>query len=288
MAGRRASSMIIAALAGSLACGADRASSSDGEDGSSSSAESSSSSTTTGENTGFTSAPDLELPWGDGDHDQPPACNPEAFALAPAPVEIDGLSAVPIDILELDALLSFELATATTSAAATLRFALGETGGMPFFDLRQTPDTLLLDGRPIDGSLLVRHDFGVGWDYGFLILELELEPCTVHQLELGYPVSTPQARLAEGPKFSQEPARVRFDLLASDLDPGRFLESWLPANMPWDRHPISLTVRLEDAEANHTLISNASVDELGPHQWQLEFPATTTALDPMIVVLPSD
>ncbi|HVH98595.1 MAG TPA: hypothetical protein VM869_07790 [Enhygromyxa sp.] len=228
---------------------------------------------------------------GDGDGDGEPdstECNPSAFIHAPAPVEIDGLSAVPIDILELDAELSFDATLATAQAQGTLTFQLGESGGMPILDLRQTPELLLLDGQPLANESLARHDFGVGLQAGFLILEVALEPCSVHTLEFDYALATPQAPQAAGLSFAQSPARAYFDLFATDLNPGRYLEAWLPANMPWDRHPISLGVTLEQTEAAHALISNAAVDEVAPHDWQLEFPSTTTAMDPMLVLMPVD
>lgn len=260
---------VIVALAGVLACSSEEPSA-----GSPSEA-------TTG--TGDDQRSDHDRP-----SDHPRECVPAAFVHAPAPVEVDGLTAVPIDILELDAELSFDAAAASAYAHGTLTFQLGEAGGMPIFDLRQTPDTLRLDGKTLPGSALARHDFGAGGDAGFLILEVTLAPCSVHRLEFGHSLGVPQAPLAVGPSYGQAPARVHFDLFASDLNAGRFLESWLPANMPWDRHPISLSVTLEHAEIPHALIGNGVVDEIGPHQWQLEFPATTTALDPMVVLLPSD
>ncbi len=223
---------------------------------------------------------------GDGDGDPAPDCVPEAFAHAPAPVSIDGLPAVAIDILSLDAELSFDLIAQTGAAAGTLVFQIGEAGGMPILDLRQTPAQLWLDGEPFAPQLFTRHDFGAGWEYGFIIMQAELEPCSVHTLEFAYPLAIPDAPFAAGLSFAQE--RLRFDLFSSDLNPGRYLESWLPANMPWDRQPISLAVSLTGGAVEHTLISNAAVDELGPQTWQLEFPATTTAMDPMLLILPSD
>jgi hypothetical protein len=224
---------------------------------------------------------------GDGDPDDGPDCVPEAFVHAPAPVVIDGLDAVAIDILELDATLEFDAASAAAQASGSMTFQLGEAGGMPLFDLRQNPETLLLDGRPVQSEALARHDFGVGFELGFVILEVALAPCSVHTLEFEYPLAIPDAPSAAGLSFADAPTRAYFDLFSSDLNPGRYLESWLPANMPWDRHPISLGVSL-DAEAEHLVISNAAVEQLAPHEWQLEFPATSTTMDPMLVLMPID
>jgi hypothetical protein len=215
-----------------------------------------------------------------------PACVPGAFAYAPAPVPLDDRLAVPIDVLALEAELVFDVAAGSAAAAGVLRFQLGETGGMPIFDLRQTPASLELDGVAVKLDSLARHDFGVGLDAGFLILEVALEPCSIHELAFAYPLDVPQAPKAAGPSFSTEPASVHFDLYSSDLAPGRYLESWLPANMPWDRHPISLAVTLLGAEIEHALITNARVETHAAHTWQLEFPASSTTMDPMLVITP--
>ncbi|MFO7564818.1 MAG: hypothetical protein R6X02_19395 [Enhygromyxa sp.] len=278
------------ALVGASACATERPSPKDGEQDTTSSESDPATSSGDGSPSETAGRFDSDTSAGDGDSDsdERPECRPAALMHAPAPVEIDGLTAVPIDILELEAELSFDVAAATAFAQGTLRFALGEAGGMPIFDLRQTPETLRLDGRLLAPDQLARQDFGVGVDFGFRILEVELAPCSVHELEFAYPLTTPQAPLAVGPRFASGPDRVYFDLSFSDLEPGRYLESWLPANMPWDRHPISLAVTLTQAGAAHALLSNATVDEVAPHGWQLEFPATTTAMDPMLVLIPID
>ena len=107
-------------------------------------------------------------------------------------------------------------------------------------------------------------------------------------LEFSYSIGVPQAPSAAGLAYGQGPARLWFDLYSSDLNPGRYLESWLPANMPWDRHPVHLGLGLEGAGVEHTLLSNAEVEPLDVNVWQLEWPSTTAAMDPMIVIKPSE
>jgi hypothetical protein len=224
---------------------------------------------------------------GDGDGDMP-ECVPEAFVHAPAPRIVDGLDAVPIDILDLDASIEFDVGNQSAHAEVTLTFQLGPAAGQPILDLRQVHGSLLLDGEPIDNELLARHDFGKGWDAGFAVLATPLDPCTIHTLELDYAVALPQAPGAGGLAYGQEPARLWFDLYSSDLNPGRYLESWLPANMPWDRHAVHLGLSLVGAQVSHTVLSNADVEPLDVNAWQLEFPDTTTAMAPMIVIKPSE
>jgi hypothetical protein len=232
--------------------------------------------------------PDPDPDPGDGDGDEPPSCVPAAFVHAPSPALVADFGAVPLDILDLDATIDFDLAAGSAHAEVTLRFQLGEDGGPPFFDLRQSHASLVLDGEPIANELLARHDFGRGWAAGFSILDVEFEPCTIHELELTYELELPQAPGSGGLDFAQDPPRLWLDLYASDLEPGRYLESWLPANMPWDRHPVHLGVSLSGAGVEHRLLTNAEVEELDAHLWQLEFPGSTTALAPMLVIQPAE
>ena len=39
-------------------------------------------------------------------------------------------------------------------------------------------------------------------------------------------------------------ARLSFDFHLSDLNPSRYLESWLPSNMLFDRFPVDLEVQI--------------------------------------------
>jgi hypothetical protein len=218
--------------------------------------------------------------------DELPDCNP--LVHAPPATIVDGLPAVAIDILALDALMSFDLAGQQAQVEVTMNFQLGPDAGMPIFDLRQSIAQAEFDGQPLDPALLAAHDFGKGLAAGFRILEQPLDPCSSHTLWLSYALATPDAPAAAGLDWSAEPERVYFDTWMSDLNPGRYLESWLPANLPFDRHPLSLGITLIDAGQAHTLITNAASEELAEHDWQLEFPDSMTAMAPLIVVVPSE
>lgn len=218
----------------------------------------------------------------------PEGCLPDVFDHAPPPTTIDGLPAVPIDVLSLDAQLSFDAGAQSAQAESTLVFQLGADGGMPIFDLRQAITAASLDGAPLGSGQYALHDFGRGIDAGFRILEVELEPCSIHTLELSHAIAQPNAPLSGGLTYASAPARLYFDVYMSDLQPGRYLESWLPANLPFDRHPISLQIELVNAEVQHDMIANVPINGIGATQWQLEFPDTTRAMSPLIVLVPSE
>jgi hypothetical protein len=215
------------------------------------------------------------------------ACDPDALRHAPAPLLVDGLDAVPIDVLALDATLEFHPRAETACVEATLVFQVGEQGGMPMLDHRQAAAQLWLDGEPLELEAFESHNFGKGNLASLRVLERVLEPCSVHQLQVRHPLAKPTAFMAQAPDYDTSPASVEFGLFLSDVAEGRYLESWLPANMPWDRHALELGLRIVDAEAEHTLITNGSVETLGEHDWWISFDDTTTAMDPMLEIVPS-
>ncbi len=214
-------------------------------------------------------------------------CVPEAFVYAPAPVELEDLRAVPIDIFDLEAEMIFYFDKKLGGIEADMTFQLGEFGGMPIFDLRQTPIEVELDGEPLDPGLIGRRVLGEDDLRSFRVLNVELEPCSVHTLTIRYIVKKPQAGGSAEPNWGSNPRSLDFGLHMADLRPGRFLEMWVPANMPWDRYALHMHIRLEGAEVEHWLITNGEIQPLGENDWQLDYPEISSA-DPLILIVPGD
>ncbi|MGI8491819.1 MAG: hypothetical protein ACR2NJ_03530, partial [Acidimicrobiales bacterium] len=109
-----------------------------------------------------------------------------------------------------------------------------------------------------------------------------------HVLEVGYRLSTPAAAGAVPVGWS--PEGVRFDLWMSDLEPGRYLEMWVPAPLCHDRFALAIELEVTGTDRPHVVISNASVPSgNGDHRaWRLRFPGSSTSLSPMILLAPAD
>jgi hypothetical protein len=215
----------------------------------------------------------------------PERCGADDLRWAPPPTTVDGLRAVPIDVQSLDASVQLDVPTASAYAEAALTFRVGPDGGMPFLDLRQTPAELLLDGEAVEPAQFAAHTFTERADSELRVLEVELAPCSVHTLVAAYPLGAPHAPAARDLEWDAAAGAVRWDFWFTDLLPGRYLESWFPANLVWDRFSFSLDLTL-DAAAPHTLVTNAEV--VGAEgDWSLEFPDTTTALSPLVLLTPT-
>ncbi|HET9692369.1 MAG TPA: hypothetical protein VFP61_14550 [Acidimicrobiales bacterium] len=203
----------------------------------------------------------------------------------PTPAEGGGV-AVTVDVTEVTASLRFDPATRSATQRSAVRFTAGGDGGRPALDLRQYVESIHLDGHDLGAEAWPVTDLGGGPGAGMRVLEAVVEPASTHLLELEGPLDTPHAEGAV--PIGWRNRGVRFDLWMSDLRPGRYLESWLPAPLPHDR--FALTVRLEIAGTDrpHVVLTNGAVRQEGEGMWRVEFPPTFTSLSPMLVVAPVD
>jgi hypothetical protein len=210
---------------------------------------------------------------------------PTNFDLAPPTRIVDGLSAVPIDIQQITAALTFDGASSSGTGDATVDFIVGPGGGCPIFDLRQTITAVWLDGVPLTLSDVALHDFGGGAGAELRVVNAVLADGTSHTLRVTYTLGTPQASIAG----SYQPAmtwssgpRLAFNFGFTDLGPGRYLESWIPANLIFDQFGLALELRVLNTAVAHTPITNGVVTSVGVNHWSVAFPSRFTALSHLL------
>jgi hypothetical protein len=206
---------------------------------------------------------------------------------APPPVRLGDRTIVAPDVVAIDATLRFDTVARAAHARAQVSFLMEAVGGFPALDLRQPIDELRLDGRLLDGDAFPHLDLGAGDDARMRVLDVECRAGSRHVLEVGYHLGTPDATGAV--PIGWEDGGVRFDLWMSDLEPGRYLEMWLPAPLCHDRFALRVELAVTGTDRAHVARSNAHDDEpVGPNQWQLRYPASCTSLSPMLVLAPAD
>lgn len=213
------------------------------------------------------------------------------FDLAPPARDVDGLHAVPIDILRVTARLTFDGATQTSAGDATLDFIMGPENGCPIFDLRQTITGVWLDGTPVPVAQAASHNFGGGAGAELRVLAQVVTAGTQHTLRVTYTLGPPQASTAGSylPALTWSPGpRLRFNFGFTDLGPGRYLESWIPANLIFDQYEIILELQVSNTAIAHSLITNGAVTSLGSNHWSASFPARMTAFSPLVELRASD
>jgi hypothetical protein len=181
-----------------------------------------------------------------------------------------------------------DAATQKTVIAATMQFYVGSNGGNPVFDVRQTILAAELDGMPIDPALMAAYDLGGDPWASVRVLAADLPACSEHTLVLTYDVALPQSPNAKGIAWEGQTTRVKWDFWFSDLYPGRYLESWFPANLIHDRFPFTLEVELQNSLFGHRVVTNGVAWDLAANHWQVVFPAHYTALSPMFVLVADD
>jgi hypothetical protein len=213
------------------------------------------------------------------------------FDLAPPAKTVNGLQAVPIDIQHITGALTFDGATSSATADATLDFIVGPAGGCPIFDLRQTITAAWLDGAPLAVADLALHDFGGGVGAELRVVNAVLAANSSHTVRMTYTLGTPQASTAG----SYQPAmawsagpRLAFNFGFTDLGPGRYLEAWVPANLIFDQFDMSLEFHVVNTAVAHTPITNGTVTVLGANHWSVAFPPRFTALSPLLELRAAD
>lgn len=210
------------------------------------------------------------------------------FQYASGPKTVDGLTAVPIHINLVTASIVFDGAAMSAECSAEMQFTVGPHAGHPYFDLRQNFNTATLDGTLLAVSDIAHHDFGGGTDAELRILERWLEADSTHTLVFTYPLSTPNAPNARAIIWEPGSARLSFDFHLSDLNPSRYLESWLPSNLLFDNFTVQLEVQIINSSHAHVILTNANATIPGTNHWQLDFPAYFASCSHMLLIEAAD
>lgn len=204
---------------------------------------------------------------------------------------MDGAVAVPVDIGRIDAALVFDATAGTGHGDATVAFVAGANAGRPILDLRQTVTGVWLDGDPVDPSDFALHDVGGGAHAEVRVLARRVAARSAHTLRVTYELGPPQASTAgsypPALEFDAGP-RVAFNLGMTDLGGGRYLEAWVPANLIFDQFALHLDVRVTGTSVAHAVITNGTVAAVAANHWRIGWPATITALSPLLEVRASD
>ncbi|NOD88224.1 MULTISPECIES: hypothetical protein [unclassified Ruegeria] len=205
-----------------------------------------------------------------------------ALLHVPVPKLVDGFNAVPIRITNVTGSFEFDATTQTATASAVMEFDVGPHSGFPIFDIRQTIQAATFNGSSIAVSDLAHHDFGPGNDHALRIINRNLMAGSSHVLTLAYALQEPQSPNARDVIWLPSGA-LSFDFHLSDLNPARYLESWLPSNLLFDQFPVTLDIALTGAAA-HTLISNGSITQNGSNTWTVAFPAHFAPCSHMLMI----
>ncbi|SRR5579875_307237 len=214
---------------------------------------------------------------------------PAEEVVLPPPVRCGTGLVVPADFSSLAATVRFDSAAEVAEVAARVELELGPEAGWPAFDLRQDVSSARFDGAKLPTWALAHRDLGAGEAHRMRAVEVSCEAASKHCLELAYELGAPQAEAARPVEWLGAANGVKWDLYMSDLEPGRYLEMWFPANLCHDRLSISLEVEVAGTSRPHALVANGTVETLVQgRKWSVRYPATFTALSPMLVLAPAD
>lgn len=218
-------------------------------------------------------------------------------AKPPPPAWLGGTRrAVPIDVETLSAHVRFDVAAKRAEVSASMEFRVDGPNGLPAFDLRQEIGRAVLDGQELAVDAMAHHDLGAGYDARMRVLDVTCSEGSRHRLDLVYELAAPTATGAEPIAWRDggpEGSAARWDFWMSDLEPGRYLEMWLPVGLCHDRFELVLELEVTGTDVAHTLMANGSVVNgdaaAAPGgSWTVRYPAHYTCLSPLLVLVPSD
>lgn len=194
---------------------------------------------------------------------------------------------VPVDISRIQASVRFDMAAQEAEVSALVEMEVGAVAGRPLFDLRQVVDEVVFDEHRLPVSAVAHRSTGPSEDARMRAVDIRCEARSRHTLGLKYHLGLPQATGAEPLDWAD--GGVRFDLWMSDLEPGRYLEMWFPANLCHDRFALELEIEVVGTSRGHLVLANGTVDEHRPGSaWSVCYPASYTSLSPLLVLAPAD
>ncbi|MET0456131.1 MAG: hypothetical protein ABW137_30200 [Mycobacterium sp.] len=214
------------------------------------------------------------------------------FECAPPPTRVGRLLLVPMHITSLNAVVRIDARGSDAVVDATMVYEVGPTTGHPFFDLRQKVDRCWLDGAPVHPTDVAPHDVGEPGQYSSVrVMAAAQQARSAHTVRFVYRLATPRSDLggAYPPvlSFCAGP-RVRWSFGLADLYAGRYLESWFPANLPFDHFPFTLGLTVTGTDVPHTLTTNGGVTVTETNRWTVTFPAWFTAMSPLLELHAAD
>ena len=196
---------------------------------------------------------------------------------------------MPVDIDRMAASVRFDVAAGEAAVSAHVEMRLEGHDGFPVFDLRQRIDSASFDGEELPPDALAYCDMGAGHDARMRAVDVACTAGSRHHLDLRYRLGTPDAAGALPVGWSPSGDSVAWDLWMSDLEPGRYLEMWFPANLCHDAMAIEVDVEVAGTDRPHLLLANGAVAERGRgSRWAVRYPDTFTSLSPLLVLAPKD
>ena len=196
------------------------------------------------------------------------------FDLAPPRVTVGGITIVPVDFQTIDARLVFNGAGSTVTCDATAKFNVGPISGRPMFALRQPIIAVSLDGASIPVAQILTRDLGGGVGAIMRVLDTSLASGSTHSLRLAcqvaLPLSPPGGGYPPALTWTAGP-RAAWNGGFTDLAPGRYLESWVPANRIWDQYVITLDVSVTGTATDRRGVRRPAQSSLPDHATNLNY-----------------
>ena len=178
-----------------------------------------------------------------------------------------------MDVTAVEAALSFDCRGGVARSETVVRFTVEDADAPTVFDLRQEIESAQLDGSALAVESLAPNANDVR--------ELPAVGEGDHELRLRYSLDLPRTTDPLPIGWTTNQPGLIFDLWMSDLHPGRYLESWIPAPLCHDRFALTIDLEISGTSLPHAVFANGEYTATG-----VRYDPSFTSLSPMLVIAP--
>lgn len=186
-----------------------------------------------------------------------------------------GEKIVFVDFTEAVYRLEFDAQSRIARVFSTVVFECNSPG-FPAFSLRQPVTAITLDGEAVE----LREEQTPGYHARFKSVSKSVTVGT-HILSITSALTELGPNWHEPVRWYSNPNRLHclFDMTDLDID-GGYLEAYLPSNYDYDHFKITFRVKIVNSPAEYSFFTNGTVKDIGPADWEIQFPSFFTTSSP--------
>lgn len=186
-----------------------------------------------------------------------------------------GEKIVFVDFTEAVYRLEFDAQNRIARVFSTVVFEC-DSPGFPAFSLRQPVTVITLDGEAAE----LREERTPWYRARFKSVSKSVTVGT-HELSITSALTELGPKWNEPVRWYSNPNRLHclFDMTDLDID-GGYLEAYLPSNYEYDHFKITFRVKIVNSPVEYCFFTNGTVEDVGPAEWEIQFPSFFTTSCP--------
>ncbi len=212
-----------------------------------------------------------------------PVCGiSEDLLRAPQPLDTEVGRIAAIDLLQVQADVTVA-EDGGLEVQAWSTFLVGEDEGLPVLELTPEPEIWLLDGVELSADQVLRTGISDPVRQ-VVVLDVDLERCSEHELEVRYPLPVGWMEDPNGQaRLEHSDAGTWWSAGLEDDRSGRFLGMWMPSNLLFDRFDLELAIHV----SGENVLATTGESTPTADGWQIVWPRPVQSHSPFWVLSPA-